>query len=117
MLTLDQIIDLQGKGFTNEQLQILSLMDMSAPEKKEPEKKEPDPEKKEPEPEKKDPAPEPEKKEPEPDDERVKSLESQIATLTETIKGMQTENAKSAKMEPEPTKTVEDIITSFMEAS
>ena len=108
MLTLEQIIDLQGKGFTYEQLQFLNGMDVSIPlPNQEPEPK--------PEPEtKSEPKPEPEKK---PEDDTISGLKHEIATLTETIKAMQEQNVKNAKSEPETAETVEDIISSFMTAS
>ena len=107
MLTLEQIIDLQGKGFSYEQLQILNSMDMGTPEKQEPEKQEP--EKQEPEKQ------EPEKQEPEND--RVKALEDEIGKLTDTIKAMQSANVKNAQSDRPKIETVDDIIKSFMEAS
>lgn len=112
MLTIEQIIDLQGKGFTSEQLKVLHEMDItiSSPT--------PEPEKKdEPEPEKKqESTPEPEKKqEPEPD--VIGGLKNEITTLTDTIKAMQEANVQNAKADPPKTESVEDIIKSFMVAS
>lgn len=118
MLTLDQIITLQGKGFTYEQLQTLNEMDVTmgtpAPEPEPEKKSEPDPEKKsEPEPEKKS-EPQPERKG---DADVIGGLKSEITALTETIKAMQEQNVKAAQQERQEAKTVEDIIASFMTAS
>ena len=124
MLTLDQIITLQDKGFTYEQLQTLNEMNVTvetpAPE---PEKKpEPRPEKKpEAQPEKK-PEPQPEKK-PEPQPEQkgdadvIGGLKSEITALTETIKAMQEQNVKAAQQEKKEELTADSIISSFMNAS
>ena len=107
MLTLEQIIELQEKGFTYEQLAMLNAMNLTAVPA-EPEKKEP-----EPEPEKKEPEPEPEPAKPAEGDELAK----QIAELTATVKAMQAQNVKQAMQEHPKPLTSEDVIRSFMEAS
>lgn len=110
MLTVEQIIELQGKGFTSEQLKTLHEMNITItplePEKKQ--EPEPEPEKKE--------ETEPEKKENEAGD-IIGDLKNEIGALTDTIKAMQEANVKNAKAEPEKTESVEDIIKSFMVAS
>ena len=101
MLTLEQIIELQEKGFTYEQLTTLNAMNLTAVPA-EPEKKKPEPEKKEPEPAK--PA-------------EGEELAKQIAELTSTVKAMQAQNVKQAMQEQPKPLTSEDVIRSFMEAS
>ena len=119
MLTLDQIIALQDKGFTYEQLQTLNSMNVTV------EAAAPEPEKKaepEPKPEQPEPKPEPEKK-PEPQPEQkgnadvIGGLKSEITALTETIKAMQEQNVKAAQQEKKEELTVDSIISSFMTAS
>ena len=110
MLTLEQIIELQEKGFTYEQLTTLNAMNLTAVPA--------EPEKKKPEPEKKEPEPEPEKKEPEPaKPAEGEELAKQIAELTSTVKAMQAQNVKQAMQEQPKPLTSEDVIRSFMEAS
>ena len=118
MLTLEQIIDLQSKGFSYDQISIINSLDVSTTAnspKQEPEKQEP-----EKEPEKQEPEKEPEKQEPEkqePENDRVKALEDKIGKLTDTIKAMQSANVKGAQSTPPKIETVDDIIKSFMVAS
>ena len=98
MLTLEQIIELQEKGFTYEQLAMLNAMNLTAVPA---------------EPEKKEPEPEPEPAKPAEGDELAK----QIAELTATVKAMQAQNVKQAMQEHPKPLTSEDVIRSFMEAS
>ena len=108
MLSLEQIIELQEKGFTYEQLQVLNTMNVTTPEVII------------------DPAPmdeaKPEnaineaKQEP-PENDVITGLKNELTELTNTIKAMQEQNVKNAKAEPKNVETAEDIIKSFMGAS
>ena len=105
MLTLEQIVELQEKGFTYEQIAAVNNTLGQAEEKPEPEAKpEPDMEAKQ----------EPEAK-PEPDSTAI--LEKKIDEMAATIKELQATNVKKAEMDAPKPLTTDDIIKSFMEAS
>lgn len=112
MLTLEQIIELQGKGFTYEQLQVLNSMNMGTPETPPSEPEE--------ETEKKEEEILPSKLEEETEKESAEDdngLAKQIAELTATVKAIQAQNVKRAEQEKEKVLTSEDVIKSFMQAS
>ena len=114
MLTLEQIIELQEKGFSYEQLQVLNAMNMGTPETPEtpPSKLGGEIEKEEDETPSK---PEKETKKKAAEDDNV--LAKQIAELTATVKAIQAQNVKQAEQEKEKVLTSEDVIKSFMQAS
>ena len=99
MLSLEQIMELQEKGFTYDQLQVLNNMNLGA----------------------KPTAPEPDAPTPvapaaqEPD--TARELNKKIDELTATVKAMQAQNIKQAEQDAPKALTSEDVIKSFMEAS
>ena len=96
MLSLDQIMELQDKGFTYEQMQILNNMNLTA---------QPAAPAEEP------PAPA------EPEQDATGELNKKIDELTATVKAMQAQNVKQAEQDAPKTLTAEDVIKSFMQAS
>ena len=112
MLSLEQIMELQEKGFTYDQLQVLNNMNLgakpTAPEPDAPTPVAPA-------------APEPDAPTPvapaaqEPD--TARELNKKIDELTATVKAMQAQNIKQAEQDAPKALTSEDVIKSFMEAS
>lgn len=111
MLSLEQIMKLQDKGFTYEQMQILNNMNLTAapaaPAEPKPEPEQPA----EPNPEPVQPA------EPKPEQDATGELKKQIDELTATVKAMQAQNVKQAEQDAPKKLTAEDVIKSFMVAS
>lgn len=112
MLSLDQIMELQEKGFTYEQMQILNNMNLTAapaapaaPEPEQPAAPEPKPEQPT--------AP----AAPEPEQDATGELNKKIDELTATVKAMQAQNVKQAEQDAPKKLSAEDVIKSFMEAS
>ena len=112
MLSLEQIMELQEKGFTYEQLQVLNAMNLSAPAT---------PTASEPEQPAAPATPEPEQTAapaaPEPEQDATGELNKKIDELTATVKAMQAQNVKQAEQDVPKKLTAEDVIKSFMEAS
>ena len=109
MLSLDQIMELQDKGFTYEQMQILNNMNLTAqpaaPAEEPPAPAAPAAPAEEP------PAPA------EPEQDATGELNKKIDELTATVKAMQAQNVKQAEQDAPKTLTAEDVIKSFMQAS
>lgn len=112
MLSLDQIIELQDKGFTYEQMQILNNMNLTAqpaaPAEEPPAPAAPAAPGEEP------PAP---AAPAEPEQDATGELNKKIDELTATVKAMQAQNVKQAEQDAPKTLTAEDVIKSFMQAS
>lgn len=112
MLTLEQIMELQNKGFTWEQIATVNTTLGQAEAKPEPETPEAPgtPE-----------APEapgtPEAPEAKPETDATAILEKKIDEMAATIKEMQATNVKKAEMDAPKPLTADDVIKSFMEAS
>lgn len=109
MLSLEQIMELQEKGFTYEQMQILNNMNLTAqpPAPAAPEPEPPAPAAPEPEP----PAPAA------PEQDTAGELNKKIDELTATVKAMQAQNVKQAEQDAPKKLTADDVIKSFMVAS
>ena len=95
MLSLDQIMELQEKGFTYEQMQILNNMNLTAQPA----------------------APEAPEAPAAPEQDTAGELNKKIDELTATVKAMQAQNVKQAEQDAPKTLTADDVIKSFMEAS
>ena len=99
MLSLDQIMELQEKGFTYEQMQVLNNMNLTAAPAAPA-------------------APEPERPAaPDPEQDATGELNKKIDELTATVKAMQAQNVKQAEQNAPGKMSAEDVIKSFMEAS
>ena len=107
MLSLDQIMELQEKGFTYEQMQILNNMNLTAqPAAPEAPEAPAAPE-----------APEAPEAPAAPEQDTAGELNKKIDELTATVKAMQAQNVKQAEQDAPKTLTADDVIKSFMEAS
>lgn len=115
MLTIEQIMNLQEKGFTWDQIaEVNTMLKQAAPEPEAKPEPEAEPETK---PEAKpEPTPEP-KPNPEPVPDATATLEKKIDEMAATIKELQAANVKKAEMDAPKPKSVDDVIKSFMEAS